>query len=66
MKNIPLGAKVECSDGSCGQATHVIINPVNQEITHFVLVDEKGAIILITSKASIVADGLEEHYWEEI
>jgi hypothetical protein len=26
--NIPINAKVECTDGSCGRSTNVIVNPV--------------------------------------
>lgn len=37
MTNIPIDAKVQCSDGSCGKSTHVIVNPVNMKVTHFAL-----------------------------
>jgi hypothetical protein len=37
MINIPIDAKVECTDGSCGKSTHVIVNPVNLKVTHFAL-----------------------------
>lgn len=40
MKDIPLGARVDCTDGRCGESTAVIINPVTQEITHLVVRDE--------------------------
>ncbi len=42
MKNIPLNADVECTDGSWGQSTHVIVNPVTQTVTFFVVQAKKG------------------------
>jgi uncharacterized membrane protein/sporulation protein YlmC with PRC-barrel domain len=40
MKNIPLGAQVECSDGPAGQSTSIIVNPATHQAT-FVVVEEK-------------------------
>jgi sporulation protein YlmC with PRC-barrel domain len=40
MTNIPLKANVQCSDGACGQATNVIINPVTRQVTHIVVQDK--------------------------
>ena len=40
MTDIPMKAKVVCSDGPCGQSTNVIINPVNYKVTHFALRDK--------------------------
>ena len=40
MTNIPLQANVACSDGPCGQSTNVIINPINNTVTHFALRDK--------------------------
>lgn len=40
MTEIPLDAKVQCSDGSCGKTTDVIINPINHTVTHIVLKDK--------------------------
>ena len=37
MHEIAVGASVECRDGSCGQSTAVIVNPVNRTITHIVV-----------------------------
>jgi sporulation protein YlmC with PRC-barrel domain len=39
MKDIPLGAKVECSDGHCGESGIIILNPETRQITHFVVQD---------------------------
>jgi len=37
MKDIPLNVTVTCIDGECGKSSHVIINPVNQSVTHIVV-----------------------------
>jgi len=34
---IPLNASVECSDGVCGRSEYVLINPVNDQMTHLVV-----------------------------
>ena len=39
MKDIPVDAKVECADGPYGEAVAVIIDPVKQALTHFVVQD---------------------------
>ena len=40
MPDIPLQAKVQCSDGPCGKATNVIINPVTHVVSHLVVQDK--------------------------
>jgi sporulation protein YlmC with PRC-barrel domain len=40
MADIAINVQVECSDSPCGKSTHVIINPVNHKVTHFVLQDK--------------------------
>lgn len=35
--DIPIGAKVICSDGACGQSTYIVLNPVTDNVTHFVV-----------------------------
>jgi sporulation protein YlmC with PRC-barrel domain len=40
MNEIPINAKVECADGSCGHSTDLIVNPVQKKITHFVVSDK--------------------------
>lgn len=37
MTNVPIDAKVQCTDGPCGHSTNVIINPVTHKVTHFAL-----------------------------
>jgi hypothetical protein len=34
---IPVNVEVECVDGSCGQSTRVVLNPVTQQLTHLVV-----------------------------
>jgi sporulation protein YlmC with PRC-barrel domain len=34
---IPLNAQVQCSDGDCGRAAYVLVNPVIDQITHLVV-----------------------------
>jgi uncharacterized protein YrrD len=35
--DIPIGAQVYCTDGSCGQSTYVLINPIREQVTHVVV-----------------------------
>jgi len=37
MKDIPIGAKVECADGSCGKSVTIIVNPTTQKVTNLVV-----------------------------
>jgi uncharacterized membrane protein/sporulation protein YlmC with PRC-barrel domain len=41
MIDIPLDAKVESTDGYAGQSSHVIINPIAKDVTHFVVKTEE-------------------------
>ena len=36
-----IGAQVDCTDGACGQVSHVVVNPVARTVTHLV-VDPAG------------------------
>jgi hypothetical protein len=38
--DVPLNAKVSCSDGPCGQSTYLVLKPTNEEITHVVVGDD--------------------------
>ena len=35
--DIPMNAKVKCTDGKCGRSTHVIVDPVERKVSHFVV-----------------------------
>ena len=37
MKDIPLKAKVLCTDGHGGTTTAIIVNPVKREVTHIIV-----------------------------
>ena len=39
--DIPLNANVECTDGLSGRSTYVIVNPIAQQVTHFVVKEKK-------------------------
>jgi sporulation protein YlmC with PRC-barrel domain len=39
---IPLNAQVECTDGICGRSAYVLINPVNDKVTHLVVREESS------------------------
>ncbi len=38
---IPINAKVNCSDGPCGRSTRLIVKPSTEEITHLVVSNEQ-------------------------
>jgi sporulation protein YlmC with PRC-barrel domain len=38
----PLNIDVHCSDGLCGRSTHIILNPVTEQISHFVVKENKS------------------------
>ena len=40
MTDIPISAKVECSDGPSGKTTNVIVNPVTRKVPHIVVKDK--------------------------
>ena len=41
MRDIPFNARVECTDGPVGKSTAVIINPIEQRVTHVVVKGDK-------------------------
>jgi sporulation protein YlmC with PRC-barrel domain len=40
--DIPLQAKVECTDGVCGHSAYVLINPVIDKVTHLVVKEDSS------------------------
>jgi sporulation protein YlmC with PRC-barrel domain len=34
---IPLQAQVECADGDCGRSENIIVNPIDERVTHLVV-----------------------------
>lgn len=41
MTDFPLEARVECTDGYAGQSTHIIVNPIDRQVTHFVVQNQQ-------------------------
>jgi sporulation protein YlmC with PRC-barrel domain len=35
--DIPIDVEVRCTDGVCGHSTAIVLNPVTQQVTHFVV-----------------------------
>jgi uncharacterized membrane protein len=44
MIEIPVDAKVECTDGHAGRSSHIIIDPVRKTVTHFVVIDDDPVV----------------------
>jgi uncharacterized membrane protein len=42
MKHIPLHARVECSDGVCGESTHIVGDPTTHRLTYLVVREKHG------------------------
>ncbi len=39
---IPLNAQVECTDGVCGRSVFILVNPVIEKVTHFVVKEDSS------------------------
>jgi sporulation protein YlmC with PRC-barrel domain len=39
---IPLNAQIECTDDVCGRSEYVLINPVNDQVTHLVVKEDSS------------------------
>ena len=57
----PLNVDVHCIDGYCGRSTHIILNPVTEQVSHFVVHESQSpgierlvSIILIANTAAEV------------
>jgi len=62
--NIPIHTNVECSDGPCGKSTQVIFNPINYQITHFVLENndlknEKTRLVPVSNVAKATEEKIQ-------
>jgi len=38
----PLNVDVHCTDGLCGRSTHIILNPVTEQVSHIVVKEEQS------------------------
>ena len=45
----PLDVEVHCSDGHCGRSTHIILNPVTEQLTHIVVQAKSSAVERLVS-----------------
>jgi hypothetical protein len=57
----PLNVDVHCADGYCGRSTHIILNPVTEQVSHFVVQERQSpgierlvSIMLIATTAAEV------------
>jgi sporulation protein YlmC with PRC-barrel domain len=62
--NIPINAKLECTDGACGKSTNVIVNPVNGTVTHVALEykglkDNPTRLVPVSDVAEVTDDRIE-------
>jgi HEAT repeats/PRC-barrel domain len=61
--NIELHKNIECSDGPCGRIACIIVNPVNQHITHVVVKDRSRTsaerLVPIELVTSITHDSIQ-------
>ncbi len=55
--DIPINAKVRCSDGPCGQSMYVILKPTSEEITHLVVSNDSLEEIEYMVSIDHVAEG---------
>lgn len=58
--DIPINAKIHCSNGPCGQLTHVILKPATGEITHLVISDESYPVTDYLVSIDQIADSTPE------
>ena len=57
---MPLNARVECSDGVCGRSVYVLINPVFEEVTHVVVKEDSFPNTEYIVPVDIVAETIAE------
>jgi sporulation protein YlmC with PRC-barrel domain len=62
--NIPINAKVECTDGACGKSTNVIVNPVNGMVTQVAIEDkslpgDSTRLVPVPNVAEVTDDGVK-------
>jgi sporulation protein YlmC with PRC-barrel domain len=61
--DIPLDVEVRCSDGACGKSTAIIVEPVTEKVTHFVVqVEGSQYLVPIEVIAEATADHIHLHW----
>ena len=56
----PLDVEVHCSDGHCGRSTHIILNPVTEQVTHIVVKEKRPSAVERLVSAKLVANTAAE------
>ena len=60
---IPLQARVECTDGVCGHSVYVLINPVAEKVTHLVVIEDSSPyteyIVPVESVSATIVDTIQ-------
>ena len=60
---IPLQAKVECTDGVCGHSVYVLINPVAEKVTHLVVIEDSSPyteyIVPVEAVSATIVDTIQ-------
>lgn len=51
----PLDVEVHCSDGHCGRSTHIIFNPVTEQVTHIVVKEKRPSAVERLVSVKLVA-----------
>ncbi len=57
---IPLNAQVECTDGVCGRSVFVLINPVDEEVTHLVVREDESPNIEYLVPVDVMAETIAD------
>ncbi len=56
----PLNVSVHCSDGLCGRSTHIILNPVTEQVSHIVVKASKSPNIERLISIKLIANTAAE------
>jgi len=56
----PLDVIVHCSDGHCGRSTHIILNPITEQVTHIVVKAKQSSAVEQLVSVKLVANTAAE------
>ncbi|OQX63091.1 MAG: hypothetical protein B6I38_07595 [Anaerolineaceae bacterium 4572_5.1] len=57
---IPLDVEVHCTDGHCGRSTHIILNPVTEQVSHLVVNPNQSSLSERLVSVKLVANTAAE------
>ena len=57
---IPLNVEVHCSDGHCGRSTHIILNPITEQVTHIVVMAKQPPAVEQLVSVKLIANTASE------